>query len=74
MKIVAKKVGNAKKTADLLKQLKKAGATITIVKDDAPKTLDELRKGSRLSNAAIDSIAKGSKVDFTAWAAWTLRF
>lgn len=71
---MAKKAMNPKKAADLLTQLKEAGATITVIKDGEPKTLDELKKGSRLSKAAIDSMAKGKKVDFAAWVAWTLRF
>ncbi len=64
-----------KKIADLLMQLKKAGATITPAETaDNQKTTEELRRGSQLSDETIKAIASRARPDFGAWVAWTLRF
>jgi hypothetical protein len=64
-----------KKIADLLMQLKKAGATITDAETtDERKTSEELRRGSQLSDETINAIATKARPDFSAWVAWTLRF
>jgi hypothetical protein len=66
---------NEKKIADLLMQLKKAGATVTVAETtDERKTTEELRRGSQLSDETINAIATRARPDFGAWVAWTLRF